>query len=89
VNRREKMVRILRKNSRSGGDETAWLFRDGYYHLADPRKGPEWRHAKNIIKCKFLHEAAELIKTNEFAIRMGRKGLSPSLISPNSLLITS
>jgi len=82
------MVRIIRKRPRPGGDETPWLYRDGCYHLADPRKGSEWHHAKNVIRRKSLDEAAYLIEALAFAIRMGRKGLRPSLISPGGLIIT-
>lgn len=87
VVKRGVMVRIVRKSPRPGGDETAWLHRDGYYHLADPRIGPEWHHEKNVIRRKSLDEAAALIKNKGFAIRMGRKGIPPSLISPDGLII--
>jgi hypothetical protein len=80
-------VKIQRKNPRPGGDEKPWRDARGY-QLADPTLGAEWHKVKNAHFVETLEEAAELIEGRGFAIRMGRKGLRPSLISRSGIRIT-
>ena len=79
-------VRIERKYPRPGGAETAWKTKQGY-QLADPRIGPERHHACNAIFRQTLDETADLIERRGFSIRMGRKGVTPSLIAPSAIRI--
>jgi len=79
-------IKIVRANPRPGGDEEPWLDERGY-QLADPKRGKEWHHVKNAVFVHTLEEAADLIERKRFAIRMGRKGLRPSLIQSSSLRI--
>ena len=79
-------VKILRMRPRPGGDEEPCWDERGY-QLGDPRRGAEWHHVKNAIFVKTLEKAADLTEQKKFAIRMGRKGLRPSLVQPSSLRI--
>ena len=54
---------------------------------ADPSLGPKWHHVENAIFVESLEKAADLIEQHRFAIRMGRKGLRPSLIRHSGLRI--
>jgi hypothetical protein len=80
-------IKIYRRNPRLGGPETPWKDSRGY-QLADPNLGADWHHVKNAIFTQSLDKAAELIKQDGFAIRMGRKGVRPSLIRHCGLQIT-
>ena len=77
---------ILRKKSRPGGEEAP--FRDSRgYQLADPRFGEGWHKIENATFTDSIQKAADLIERRGFAIRMGRKGKRPSLISPAGIEI--
>ena len=79
-------MRIERKYSRPGGTELAWRTKLGY-QLADPRNGPERHHAKYAIYVQTLEEAADRIEHLGYSIRMGRKGLPASLVTPDAVSI--
>ena len=79
-------VSIMRIESRPGGNEEPCWGKRGY-QLADPSLGAEWHYVENAIFVRSLEEAAELIEERKLAIRMGRRGLRPSLIRYRSLLI--
>jgi len=79
-------IRIIRIEQRPGGNETPWRDKRGY-QLGDPSLGTEWHHVKNAIFVQSLEQAADLIEQRKLAIRMGRKGLRPSLIRHKSLRI--
>ncbi len=77
-------VKITRIKPRPGGNEEPWKYERGY-QLADPRLGAKWHLAENAIFTRSIENAADLIARRGFAIRMGRKGLRPSLIHPSGL----
>lgn len=77
-----KVIKIVRTNPRGGVPEEAVKNRKGKYTLGDPADGSEMRLTKkNGIFADTLDEAADLIENKRFSIRMGRKGIPPSLIS--------
>ena len=79
-------MKIKRKWPRPGGDEEP-LWDSRGYQLADPRSGPEYHHAKNAIFVQSLERAACLVEQRNYAIRMWRKGLRPSLVRKGGLII--
>jgi hypothetical protein len=79
-------TRIIRIKPRPGGHEKPWWYERGY-QLADPSIGAEWHHVKNAVFARSLEKAADLIEHSNFAIRMGRTGLRPSLIRRSGLRI--
>jgi hypothetical protein len=78
--------KITRIKPRPGGKEEPWEYERGY-QLADPRLGANWHFAENAIFTRSIEKAADLIEHRGFAIRMGRRGLRPSLIRPSGLHI--
>ncbi len=79
-------LRLVRKRPRPGGREEPTITSRGY-ELADPKRGSGWHKVENATFTKSIEKAADLIEHHNFAIRMGRAGKRPSLISCNSLLI--
>jgi hypothetical protein len=79
-------VRIERTKPRCPDGEAPHQTSRGY-ELADPQKGREWHFAKNAIRVKSLDEAADLIESRGFAIRMSCPGKRPSLILPGNLRV--
>lgn len=78
-------VRIVRTKPRNGVQEEPILSERGY-ELVD-RRIPERRHyVENSTFVRSIDEAAYLVDQG-YAIRMGGKGLRPSLIAPSSLRV--
>lgn len=79
-------IKIERLHPRPGGQEEPVLTAKGY-ELAAPGLGKNRNKADNATYVRSLDDAAGLIAKG-YSIRMGRRGLRPSLISPKSLRIT-
>lgn len=78
---------ITRRNPRTGKDERPWRNRDGLFVLGDPAHGAQKHHEKFAVKVATLEEAAALVRRG-FSLRMTDGESPPSLISPDSLVIT-
>jgi hypothetical protein len=84
--RTTKPVVIRRKCPRPGGDEHPIKSPTGY-QLVRPGLTPDERtRAENAVSVQRLEEALPLLDLG-YHIRMGRKGLRPSLIAKDSLII--
>lgn len=80
-------MKIERLFPRTPQGEEPWKNKNGYYELADPKLGKNFHHKENAIPVQTLEEAAHLIQTKGFAIRMYAPGKPPSLICRDSLRI--
>ena len=86
VRRSAKPITIRRKSPRPGGDEYP-IRSTGGYQLVPPGLTPEERTlAANAVMVRKLEAAIPLLDMG-FHIRMGRKGVRPSLIGKDSLII--
>jgi hypothetical protein len=78
---------IRRRAPRGGVDEFPVKDKGGFYQLARPGLTPELRtHSDYAVYVRRLSEALPLID-NGYHIRMGRRGVRPSLIAKDSLII--
>jgi hypothetical protein len=84
--RTEPLISIRRKHPRPGGDEFPIRSREGY-QLVKPGLDPQKRTQKeNAVHVPTLREALPLLDKG-YHLRMGRKGVRPSLIRKESLII--
>ena len=84
--RTSKPISIRRAEPRSGGEEYPIKSGAGY-QLVRPGLPPEARtRAENAVFVRKLEEAIPLLDAG-YHIRMGRKGVRPSLIGKGSLII--
>jgi hypothetical protein len=78
---------IKRKEPRGGIDESPIRTKSGFYQLVRPGLPPELRTKSDYaVHVKRLSEAVPLIEAG-YHIRMGRRGVRPSLIAKDSLII--
>lgn len=85
VERKAKPVTIRRKDPRPGGDEYP-IKSAGGYQLVRPGLVEGRTRAENAVYVRKLEEALPLLDAG-YHIRMGRKGVRPSLISKGALII--
>jgi hypothetical protein len=77
---------IRRKDPRPGGDEFPIRGKNGFQLARGDLDGELKNHAEYAVYVLRLCEAVPLIRA-AYSIRMGRRGLRPSLISPESIEI--
>lgn len=82
------VIRIERVSPRCMHGEEACLSKQGY-QLGDPDVGAEWHHLKNAVHVRTLEQAAALIESKRFALRMSctRGCRPPSLIRPSGVRV--